>query len=154
MTRPDAVDLSMRRIAGNGVNLVWAPDGPGWDSVGFDWFEAKRRCEYLSANGVTLAATRQRIWRLPTVDEAVRSMVYRGRNAGGQWDPVTRRASYRAMPDKEAPLWNRYSRVIYWWTADEVSQDRAYRVAYNGDVHVFAKSVRRGYFAARCVRAD
>lgn len=151
LTRPNAVDVSMRRIAGDGVNLVWAPEGPGWDSTGFDWFEAKRRCEYLSAGGLTLAATPQRIWRLPTVEEAVRSMLYRGRSAGGRWDPATRRASYRAMPDKEAPLWNPYSPVIYWWTADEVAPDRAYRVVYNGGVQVFAKITRRGNFAARCV---
>jgi hypothetical protein len=152
LTRPDDIDTSMRRIAGSGVSLIWAPAGPGWDGAGFDWFEAKRRCEYLSADGLTLAATPQGIWRLPTVDEAVRSMVYRGRNAGGTWDVATRRASYRAMPDKDSPLWNRYSQVIYWWTADEVSPDRAYRVAYNGGVQLFTKQTERGYFAARCVR--
>ena len=45
LTRPRVVDLSMRRIDGNGVNLVWAPAGPGWDETGFPWLEAKRRCE-------------------------------------------------------------------------------------------------------------
>jgi hypothetical protein len=56
------------------------------------------------------------------------------------------------MPDKEAPLWHPYSPVIYWWTADDVQPDRAYRVAYNGVVQAFPKQTRRGYFAARCVR--
>src|SRR6185503_11339133 len=82
-TRPDDVDAAMRRIAGNGVDLVWAPEGPGWDTMGFDWFEAKRRCEYLTTDGRELAPVPQQVWRLPTVDEAVRSMVYRGQHAGG-----------------------------------------------------------------------
>jgi hypothetical protein len=153
-TRPDDVDTSMRRITGNGVDLIWAPEGPGWDSTGFDWFEAKRRCEYLNADGRQLAQIPRGLWRLPTVDEAVRSMTYRRKNVGGTWDPLMKRAAYRVMPDKEAPLWNRYSRVIYWWTADEAGTDRAYRVSYNGAVHPFAKQTTRGYFAARCVKPN
>jgi hypothetical protein len=66
---------------------VWAPEGPGWDTSGFDWFEAKRRCEYLTADGRALATAPQGIWRLPAVDEALRSMVYRGENAGATWNP-------------------------------------------------------------------
>jgi hypothetical protein len=62
------------------------------------------------------------------------------------------RPAYDVTPDKEAPLWNRYSRVIYWWTADEVAPDRAYRISYNGGVHVSVKQTKRGYFAARCVK--
>ncbi len=154
LTRPTTVDLSMRQIRGNGVDLVWAPAGPGWDNSGFSWFEAKRRCDYLTADGKTLSATRQREWRLPTVEEVVQTMLWRGQNAGGQWDPGTRRARYRTMPDKEAPLWNPYSPVIYWWTADEADADRAYRVAYNGQVHAMRKSWAAGYMACRCVKAS
>ena len=153
LTRPVEVDISMRRIHGNGVDLIWAPEGPGWDNDGGDWFEAKRRCEYLVADGRSLASSPEHLWRLPTVDETVRSMVFRRRNAGGKWDPATQRATFSAMPDKEAPLWNPYSPVIYWWAADEIGSDRAYRVAYNGGVHVVMKATRRGYLAARCVRA-
>jgi hypothetical protein len=153
LTRTDDVDTSMRRIEGNGVELVWAPAGPGWDADGFDWFEAKRRCDHLTTDGRELAPSPQHVWRLPTVDEAVRSMVYRGQNAAGRWDPVAARAVYGVMPDKEAPLWNRYSQVIYWWTADETPDGRAYRVSYNGGVHAVSKQTRRGYFAARCVTA-
>jgi hypothetical protein len=154
LTRPRAVDTSMRRISGNGVDLIWAPAGPGWDEVGFPWVEAKRRCEYLTADGASLAATPQRLWRLPTVDESVRTMIWRGRNAGGTWDAGARRASYRVMPDKEAPLWHPYSQIIYWWTADEVDADRAYRVAYNGYVTRMNKKVGAGYLACRCVKAS
>jgi hypothetical protein len=153
-TRPRAVDTSMRHISGNGVDLVWAPAGPGWDETGFPWFEAKRRCEYLTADGGALAATPQRVWRLPTVDETVRTMIWRGENAGGTWNAVAGRASYRVMPDKEAPLWHPYSQIIYWWTADEIDADRAYRVAYNGYVTRMNKKVGAGYLACRCVRAN
>jgi len=83
LTRPATVDTSMRRIAGNGVDLVWAPAGPGWSDHGFSWFEAQRRCEFLREDGLTLATTPQHLWRLPTADEAVRTMTWRGRNAGG-----------------------------------------------------------------------
>lgn len=78
LTRPHTVDLSMRHIPGNGVDLVWAPAGPGWDGIGFSWFEANRRCEYLTADGQMLAPVPQRVWRLPTVDEVVRTMLWRG----------------------------------------------------------------------------
>jgi hypothetical protein len=150
LTRPDNVDLSMRQIAGNAVNLIWAPAGPGWDEEGFSWFEATRRCEYLTADGMALAATPQRVWRLPTVDETVRTMSWRGANAGGNWTGAGR-ASFRVMPDKEPPLWNPYSQVIYWWTADEADAERAYRVAYNGYVTRMNKHVGAGYLACRCV---
>jgi hypothetical protein len=56
------------------------------------------------------------------------------------------------MPDKEAPLWHPYSQIIYWWTADEVDADRAFRVAYNGYVIRLNKKVGAGYLACRCVK--
>lgn len=154
LTRPDNVDTSMRRIQGNEVNLIWAPAGPGWDERGFSWFEAKRRCEYLTMDGKTEADAPQRIWRLPTVDETVRTMSWRGQNAGGTWAGGAGRASFRVMPDKEPPLWNPYSQVIYWWMADEVDAERAYRVAYNGYVIRLNKNVGADYIACRCVRAQ
>jgi hypothetical protein len=153
-TRPTAVDLSMHRLTDNGVDLVWAPAGPGWDLSGFSWFEATRRCDYLADDGASLAETAQHIWRLPTADEAVRSMIYRGHNAGGTWDAATHTARFRMMPDKEAPLWHPYSQVIYWWTADEDVSDagRAYRVVYNGRVNTVAKRFGAAYIACRCVK--
>jgi hypothetical protein len=154
LTRPTAVDRSAHRFAANGVDLVWAPEGPGWDTHGFRWTEAVRRCAYLDASGTALAGVAQHIWRLPTVDEAVRTMVYRGQNAGGAWDRAAHTAHYRVMPDKEPPLWNPYSQVIYWWTADESETDpaNAYRVVYNGQVHALPKNWGPDYMACRCVR--
>ena len=49
-------------------------------------------------------------------------------------DPNEGRATYRVMPDKEAPLWHPYTEVIYWWTAIEAGDGRAYRIGYNGYV--------------------
>jgi hypothetical protein len=154
LTRPSVVDLSMQKIAGSGVDLVWAPAGPGWDNVGLTWFDAQRRCEYLAADGLTLARTPQRIWHLPTTDEVVRTMRWRGANAGGSWDARGRRANYRRTPDKEAPLWNPRSQIIYWWTADEADADRAYRIAYNGQVFPIRKSARQNYLACRCAKSS
>jgi hypothetical protein len=74
----------MRQIRGDGVDLVWAPAGPGWDESGFSWSEARRRCDYLTADGKALSVTPQRVWRLPTVDEVIRTMLWRGQNAGGK----------------------------------------------------------------------
>jgi hypothetical protein len=153
ITRPSTVDLSLYHITANGVDLVWAPAGPGWADRGFSWFEARSRCEHLTADGTALAPTPQNVWRLPSVDEAVRTMVWRGHNAGGVWDASTRQATYREMPDKDAPLWNRYSMVIYWWTSDEADASRAYRVVYNGQVGAVPKAWRPGYLACRCVRS-
>lgn len=154
LTRPDTVDLSMRRIAGNGVDLVWAPAGPGWPDDGFDWAEAERRCAHLSDDGLSLADAPLDLWRLPTVDEVVRTMTWRGENAGGAWDAEARRVSWRVQPDKEAPLWNPRSKVIYWWTADRADENRAFRVVYNGQVHAMSASWGPGYMACRCVRRD
>lgn len=154
LTRPTTPDLSMRQIQGDGVNLTWAPSGPGWDTTGFSWFEAKRRCDNLTADGASLAESPQGHWRLPTVSDVVQTMQWRGENAGGRWNPDSRRATYRSMPDKEPPLWNPHSQVIYWWTADEIDPDHAYRVVYNGQVHATRKVWNAAYLATRCVKVD
>jgi hypothetical protein len=151
ITRFDDGNYGARLIEGNGVRLVWAPEGPGWGERHASWDEAVRRCAHLSADGRVLSPTPVGIWRLPTVDEAVRSMVRRGRNAGGTWDPKRRKASYSTWPEKESPLWRRYSPVIYWWTADEDGPERSFRIAYNGYVSSTRKSGWGDYWAFRCV---
>ena len=98
--RLDDGDLQARLVEGNGINLIWAPDGPGWPRAGKNWHEARQVCQHLSQDGLTPASTAQDIWRLPTVDEAVRSMAQHGRNSGGVWDPENSKASYKTKPDK------------------------------------------------------
>jgi hypothetical protein len=130
--RVDDGDRSARRITQNGVDLIWAPRGPGWPDDGVTWSEAIRRCQYLDEDGQSLAATSKNIWRLPTADEALRSM--------------------NRKPDKESPLWDVHSKVIYWWTATEIDGQKAQVVVYDGKTHSERKTSRLGYLAFRAVK--
>lgn len=144
--------LDARLVHGNGTTLIWAPDGPGWPDEGGGWLEATEACLYLSEDGLTLEEQVQDIWRLPTVGEAVRSLTRRGENSGGVWDPAGAQASYQIKPDKESPLWKVHSPVIYWWTATEVDQDRAYIIVYDGKVWPRSKDFGPDYLGFRCVK--
>jgi hypothetical protein len=145
-------NLDARVVQGNGVTLTWAPDGPGWPRAGSDWYEAQRVCQHLAEDGLTLAPTQQKIWRLPTVEEAVRSMTRHGQNSGGEWDAEIAEATYKTTPDKESPLWNVHSQVIYWWTATEIDEDQAYIIVYDGKIWPRAKQFGPAYLGFRCVR--
>ncbi|MCO6453457.1 MAG: hypothetical protein J5I90_21930 [Caldilineales bacterium] len=151
--RHDDGDRQARLVTGNGVELVWAPDGPGWPQSGADWFTAQQACQYLSDDGFGLSSTPQDIWRLPTVDEAVRSMTRYGRNSEGVWNPETAKTTYEIKPDKESPLWNVHSQVIYWWTATEVNEGHAYIIVYDGKVWPRSKQFGPGYLGFRCVKS-
>ena len=139
-------------MPGNGVNLIWAPDGPGWPREGTNWYEAQQVCQHLSEDGLTLAPVPLNIWRLPTVDEAVRSMARHGQNSGGVWDAENAKATYKTAPDKESPLWNVHSQVIYWWTATAVDEDHAYIIVYDGKVWSRSKKFGPAYLGFRCVK--
>jgi hypothetical protein len=151
--RIDDGNREARLVVGNGVNLIWAPEGPGWPRDGVPWEEAMRRCQYLTEDGKILAGTPQNIWRLPTVEEAVCSFARHGKNVGGVWDAQKAKASYQKMPDKESPLWDKYSKVIYWWTATEADGKNAYIVVYNGQVWPRPKKAYWGYLGFRAVKA-
>jgi hypothetical protein len=151
ITRLDDGNYGARLVVGNGVRLVWAPAGPGWGEHYASWDQATQACANLTPDGRSLSPTSVRIWRLPTVDEAVRSMVRGGRNAGGVWDPAAHQATYRIWPEKETPLWRRYSQIIYWWTSSEDRPDSRYRIAYNGYVASFGKRGWGDYWSYRCV---
>ena len=144
----------MRIVEGNGVTLAWAPRGPGWPDKGVSWKEAQRICRYLSEDGVTIMDEEQNIWRLPTVDEAVRSMMLHGENAGGIWDSVKEKAMYELTPDKETPLWDDHSKVIYYWTADTSIQDerQAYIIVYHGGIYDKRKIDCQSYLSFRAVK--
>ena len=144
-------DFSARLIKGNGVELVWAPRGPGWPDSGVSWEKASNICLYLSADGMTIEDTPQNIWRLPTIEEATGSMTRKGINAGGSWDPDSRQAAYAIEPDKETPLWNPNLKIIYYWTAEEMDAQKAYMIAYNGQVHARHKQ-GAGYLGFRAVK--
>jgi hypothetical protein len=142
-----------RLITGNQVVLIWAPVGPGWPDAGINWDEAIRRSRYLKADGQTLADSPQDIWRLPTVEEAVRSQALHGRNCGGSWNASESRALYPlCTPDKETPLWDPHSQVIYWWTATEAPSGKVYRISYDGQVWTAPRTASWGYLGFRAVK--
>ncbi len=149
--RFDDGNYGMRLIKANGLMLLWAPEGPGWPENGVSWYQARETCAHLTADGKTVALLPQNLWRLPNVDEAVRSLVFRGYNAGGEWNPDSLRARYRTTPDKDSPLWKVHSKVIYWWTSTEQDINRAYYITNNGAVSALPKRGRFGYLAYRCV---
>ncbi len=150
--RFDDGNFQARLVHGNGVDLVWAPEGPGWPRTGADWYEAQRVCQYLGKDGLALAPEPQHIWRLPTVDEAVRSMARHGQNSSGVWDAETAKTAYKTTPDKESPLWSVHSQVIYWWTATEADEEHAYIIVYDGKVWPRAKKFGPAYLGFRCVK--
>jgi len=150
--RIDDGNLQARLVCGNGVDLIWAPGGPGWPRTGADWYEAQKVCECLGEDGLTSAPAPQHIWRLPTVDEAVRSMARHGQNSGGVWDAETTKATYETTPDKESPLWNTHSQIIYWWTATEADEQHAYIIVYDGKVWPRSKQFGPAYLGFRCVK--
>ena len=150
--RLDDGNLNARLVQGNGVELLWAPDGPGWPRQGENWYEAQRICQHLREDGLSLAAAPQHIWRLPSADEVVRSMARHGQNSGGVWDEQSGTAVYATPPDKESPLWNLHSQVIYWWTATEIDQDRAYIIVYDGKAWPRSKQFGPAYLGFRCVK--
>lgn len=145
-------NLGAQLVHGNGITLMWAPSGPGWPREGANWYEAERVCQLLNQDGKTVASEPQNIWRLPTADEAVRSMALHGENSRGVWDSTNAKAEYEKRPDKEFPLWDIYSQIVYWWTATEADQENAYIVVYDGKVWTRAKQLNMGNLGFRCVK--
>lgn len=147
-------DFGIRIVEGNGVTLIWAPRGPGWPDKGITWEEAQHICRYLSEDGITVMEEEQNIWRLPTVDEAVRSMMLHGENAGGVWQTKEAKSVYDRMPDKETPLWDVHSKVIYYWTSETSKDDErmAYVIVYHGGVFAKTKVYAQSYLSFRAVK--
>jgi hypothetical protein len=152
--RIDDGNYGARVIEGNRVTLVWAPRGEGWPDEGVSWEEASEICKYLSEDGTTIMQEEQNIWRLPTIDEAVRSMMLHGENAGGVWDADEQKAIYDKTPDKESPMWAVHSKVIYYWTADISGDDdtRACIVVYHGGIYDRRKTDAQDYLSFRAVK--
>jgi len=150
--RITARSLDAQMVQGNEITLTWAPSGPGWPQEGTDWHEAVQICQMLNVDGKIIGSEPQNIWRLPTAEEAVRSMAQHGENSGGVWDAQEGKASYDRRPDKEFPLWDIYSQIIYLWTATEVDQENAYIIVYDGKIWSRAKQLNMGYLGFRCVK--
>ena len=151
--RIDDGNCGMRTVVGNGITLIWAPEGPGWptDEKGYNWTIAVNQTRYLNEDGLTLNSTIQDIWRLPSVEEMVRSQQIHGESAGGTWDTIFEKATYEKTPDKETPLWKPHSLVIYYWTGTEISGTHAYIIVYDGGVFVRDKQYGYPYLNFRAV---
>lgn len=147
-------DFGIRIVEGNGVVLAWAPRGPGWPDKGTTWDEAMHICRHLSEDGTAVLEEEQNIWRLPTIAEAVCSMTLHGENAGGVWAPEKGRAVYEKTPDKETPLWDVHSKVIYYWTSEDSASDErfAYIIVYHGGVFPKMKIDGQSYLSFRAVK--
>jgi hypothetical protein len=94
--------------------------------------EATGLCRYLSEDGATLMWERQNIWRMPTTDEIVRSLVHRGANAGCTWNGEEGSADCEVRPNKDTPLWAGDMEPVYYWSADEYDEEHAWYVPYTG----------------------
>jgi hypothetical protein len=94
--------------------------------------QATGLCRYLSGDGSTLMAESQNIWRMPTTDEIVRSLVRSGEIAGCVWDGQSGSAECQVQPNKDAPLWNPDASTIYYYSGEEYAQDSAWVVPYTG----------------------
>lgn len=87
---------------------------------------------YLSRDGTKLESEPVDVWRMPTVEELVRSLCSDGRPVGATWDGRSKRAHFDVEPEKETPLWAPDRSPIYMWAADEYDEDEAFWVSYNG----------------------
>lgn len=146
-------DFGPRTIEQNDISLIWAPKGIGWPDEGVNWCEADSICTYLKEDGLSMASVPQKIWRLPTVEEAVKSMKRHGVNSKGKINPKGQ-PEYEIRPDKETPLWNPNSKVIYWWTKTEIDSENAYIIVYDGKIWKRKKKFSANYLGFRAVKTN
>lgn len=144
-------DFGLKTIYGNEINLTWAPQGEGFPLKGTDWETAKEICSKLNENANHLNDNATNIWRLPTKEEIIKSLTKNNTNAKGHIDNsgITQ---YQTKPDKETPLWNPNSQIIYYWTSDSANEETAYLVAYNGIILQRNKNSAADYQGYRCVK--
>lgn len=146
--------LGERRTVHRDFELVWAPLGPGWPTSGTTWDEAVMICRCLELDGKTLSDKPVDIWHLPTTAEIVAAQHRANEPCHGQYDPETQTASYQVSPDKETPIWNPHSQVIYMWTATETNHETALMIAYDGKIWPRPKASNWGYLGFRAVRKE
>jgi hypothetical protein len=144
-------DFGSRIITGNNINLTWAPQGIGFPLEGTNWSTSVDNCARLDEKGTRLEDDGMNIWRLPSRDEVVRSMTRKNNNAIGFIND-SGIAQYDIKPDKETPLWNPNSKVIYYWTSESKNEKQAYLVAYNGYILERSKDSGANYQGYRCVK--
>jgi len=165
LARHDDGQRGMRTIAGNGVTLTWAPQGPGWNQPQPDgtypsWNaiasyggSGAGLCGHLSEDGLSLAATPIRAWRLPTVDEVLRSLTRGGTNAGcTSWDARSHHATCARPPDKETPLWAPDQPPIYYLTSTTAGEHHVLTVNYTAGITPHRRLATGRGVGYRCVK--
>ena len=146
-------DLGQREVTtASGEVFIWAARGPGWPDDGVTYEDAKEICAHLNEEGTALLDEEVNIWRLPSVEEAVACQMLHGENAGGSWDAEAEKAVYIKTPDKETPLWDPNSNVIYYWTSTLADDGDAYIIVYHGGVYTRRVTSRYGYLSFRAVK--
>jgi hypothetical protein len=110
-------------------------------------------CLYLNPAGTALLEELQKIWRMPTTDELIRSLGRHGENASCTWQGEFRiQVQCLTEPDKESPLWATDHPAIYYWTADSYSESQGYYVSFNGWVNADYKLGGNPRHSYRCVK--
>ena len=63
-------------------------------------------------------------------------------------------AQYTKKPDKETPLWDVHSKVIYYWTSNTSENDskKAYIIVYHGGIFSKIKESSQDYLSFRAVK--
>ncbi|MBN1873864.1 MAG: hypothetical protein JXA33_06510 [Anaerolineae bacterium] len=149
---------SWQSVALYGMEPVGMDDKPGygWQVGKFATVEDMAQynlCRYLSEDGLTLMETPQDIWRMPTVDDYVRSFARHGENAGCAWHgEYMEQVTCDILPDKETPLWAPDLAPIYYWAFEEYNEREAYFVSYNSFVNATRKTGGNPRHSYRCVK--
>jgi hypothetical protein len=155
--RPSWDDLALYGAPPVGIHQERKGGGGGAHATVED-METTGLCRYLAGDGTILMPEPQDIWRLPTADEVVRSLVGGGGDAGCSWDGVSNSATCDRQPNKDAPLWAADESPIYYWTADALDGEAAWcvpytgGVRYGGSIHEQPKDWGNSRHGYRCVR--
>lgn len=134
--------------------IVWSPPGPGWSIEPVDWYEADSICSHLDITGRVVMDTAMFIWHLPSIEEVVASTYWRGKPMEGAFDSIKLTTNFPETPDKEPPLWDPYSPIIYWWTSKEKDAHTAYMISFNGVIFGKEKNHKAGYYGFRAVKKN
>ena len=113
--------------------------------------DATGLCRYLGADGLGVMDTPQDVWRMPTVDEFVRSLTSNNASAGCTFNGERGPAPCRTQPEKETPLWAPDAQPIYMWTSERSATD-AWYVNYQGYVSHQPKGFGNPRHGYRCVK--
>jgi len=117
-------------------------------------FDKYNMFRYIDFGGVELTKEIQDCWRLPSIDEYVRLLKHRDKNAGGFFDTQEGKAYYYVTPDKDAPIWAPEEMVIYYWTSTSADDTEAYDITYSGQVRKISKITKQDYRGYRAVRTS